>query len=290
MHVLFSRDAAGVSFSSRSTKKEKLMMYMVRLTALAGVLVTPAACSEDVSNEASDSGTGGTSEATQGEEASATSGTGGESSTSSEESTGGGASSGGESSTSFSESGGETTDGSEDAAEFEEALQGTWQASCVPLDSGDSQPPTWSRSTIINGDVDAFSFEIFGDSECTEMLARFEIRSGARVGPERGDIAENTRELDVFFEDILATAYADAFVETFEMAGCGSRPWEVGEAQSVAETGCSSFEAIADCPADYDLVRIDGDRLYTGVRTGNQCDPAGRPDTLNEWFFERLEE
>lgn len=73
----------------------------------------------------------------------------------------------------------------------------------------------------------------------------------------------------------------------FDESGCGSAPWAAGVEQDVSQTGCLTFQPIADCPADYDIVNLTGDELRSGRRDADMCTPAGRPTALNDWRFSR---
>ena len=110
--------------------------------------------------------------------------------------------------------------------------------------------------------------------------------SGALVpsaGPE-------VRELDVIYERLSATARVEDLAVAFEQAGCGGGDVVVGEAVDITDTGCFTFKSLADCPADYDIMKIDAeDKFYNGVRTANMCVPTGRPTELNSFAFLRVE-
>lgn len=67
--------------------------------------------------------------------------------------------------------------------------------------------------------------------------------------------------------------------------GCGAADFATGVAQDVLGTGCAGFGQYpgADCPADYDLVKRDGDDLFFGARPAdnNMCTAAKRPAALS---------
>jgi len=86
-----------------------------------------------------------------------------------------------------------------------------------------------------------------------------------------------------------STPHVADFVSLFEGAGCGTGPYAIGQTIDTSATGCLDFPPIDACNADYDLIRIDGDRFYDGVRGGDMCVPEGRPSALNAFWFERVE-
>ena len=95
-------------------------------------------------------------------------------------------------------------------------------------------------------------------------------------------------ELDVAFRKLVATAYTAESAAMLGAAGCGAGALGLGEEKDVSATGCLFFRPIAQCAMDYDIVKVEGDRLYNGVRGGDQCVPAGRPRALNTFSFDRV--
>ena len=49
------------------------------------------------------------------------------------------------------------------------------------------------------------------------------------------------------------------------------------------------FQPISAYGFDYGIVKVDGDKLYNGVRGEDQCVVAGRPKALNTYFFAKVQ-
>jgi hypothetical protein len=47
---------------------------------------------------------------------------------------------------------------------------------------------------------------------------------------------------------------------------CGGRVWTRGEPQDVTTTGCLWVTPVSACPQEFDLVKLDGNRLFLGER------------------------
>ena len=182
-----------------------------------------------------------------------------------------------------------TNDGDPELTAVRDSLRrGTWRTGCAPMMMEDGST-AWSTSEIINGgERGSFKFSLYGDNGCTVPLADFLIESRPVVGALVPEAGPGARELDVYFERQSVTPHVQAFVDLFAGAGCGTGPYAVGQLIDTSATGCLNFRSIDDCNADYDLIRIDGDRLYNGVRGGDQCVPEGRPTALNPFAFELI--
>jgi hypothetical protein len=74
-----------------------------------------------------------------------------------------------------------------------------------------------------------------------------------------------------------------AFVDIFMKSKCGDGMWGLDTLQDVSKTGCLSFRSIADCPVEYDIVKVQGDSLQLGVRSadGDLCSEGKRPQELS---------
>ena len=67
----------------------------------------------------------------------------------------------------------------------------------------------------------------------------------------------------------------------FRSQGCGRAGFAVGQATDILADGCAGLGAypLAACPAEHDLVVLDGASLRLGARPadGNLCTDARRP-------------
>lgn len=87
----------------------------------------------------------------------------------------------------------------------------------------------------------------------------------------------------VFYEDkkLLTLKTADAeLIKAFGFTACNLVK---DVEQDISATGCSAWQSVANCPADYDLLSLDKDgKLYFGDRPAdnNMCTHDRRPTKL----------
>ena len=175
-----------------------------------------------------------------------------------------------------------------EAALVAQDLVGEWGSeSCEAYPDGQGNTNYVTRTfTLTQTDWD-LNFTVFGDDACSFPL--FSSNVGGSFGLQTlssnvEGATEGTFELE--YNDW--TAHADNIVTAFEQSGCGTDEWSVGVAQDVTETGCFGVaKPTSDCSAEYDIVSIDGDKLFFGERITNMCAPEGRPAALNSYAVVR---
>lgn len=178
--------------------------------------------------------------------------------------------------------------GDPELAAVRAAFVGTWTTSCSPSPMADGTM-AWSTYRVTNDGVrGSLRVSLFGDAACTFALADFLLESRQVIGDLVPAAGPGAREYDVYFEHQSVTAHVQGFLDSFRGAGCGTGPYALDQAIDTSATGCFTFQSIMSCNADYDLIRVDGDRFYNGVRGGNMCQPEGRPTTLNPFWFDRV--
>jgi hypothetical protein len=158
-------------------------------------------------------------------------------------------------------------------------LAGRWLSECVDQGNG-----TFARLDFDLTESDwALEYVVHGDAACSAALATVHIAGGYAVERPSAAVA-GAHEARFGFGDKTITAHVDAIAEQLTSAGCGADAWQLGVAQSVAD-GCAAFgqHPIADCPADYDVVKRDGDQLNFGKRPADNdmCTAAKRPTELS---------
>jgi hypothetical protein len=169
------------------------------------------------------------------------------------------------------------------AAPTPPSVSGTWRTTCSTQSSGGQESHTVSEVT--DRTTPRFTVTVYADRACTTPLFAVGNESDRTVGkllPGKTDVWE----LDVKFKRLFVKPLADAALPILTGSGCGS-DLAVGVEKDVSSTGCMFFKPIAQCGGDYDIVKVEGDRFWNGVRAGDQCVPSGRPRELNAWPFEK---
>jgi len=179
-------------------------------------------------------------------------------------------------------SGGEDT-GSGPAPLTGADLVGDWSSEgCEAYDDGNGGQNYLTRSFSLTETRWSLDLTIYGDPDCS-----FALFSSAIEGPYTlGEIAavDGATNGDFGFTTNVWTPLVEDLATVFEDAGCASGAWEVGVGQDVTETGCIGVaHPIAECPVEFDIVKVDGNALYFGARVTDMCVESGRPSALNAY-------
>ena len=170
------------------------------------------------------------------------------------------------------------------AALVAQDMVGEWSSeNCEAYPDGQGGTNYVTRNFTLTETTWDLNFTVFGDDVCSFPL--FSSNVGGPFGLQAlssnvDGATEGTFELE--YNDW--TAHAENIVTALEQSGCGTGEWSVGVAQDVTETGCFGVaKPKSDCAAEYDVVSIDGDKLFFGERITNMCAPEGRPAALNSY-------
>lgn len=168
-----------------------------------------------------------------------------------------------------------------------DSLVGRWQSACTPMNAQqafkldfDIQSATW-----------VLDYDVFGDTTCTTKFLTVRIE-----GPyETGNVSapSGAREARFGFARKLITPHGEAasgFLASEQ--GCGATGFAAGVARDISTSGCAGLgqRPIAQCPADFDLVKRDGDGLRFGARPADNdmCTPDKRPTALAPVVSQRV--
>ena len=168
------------------------------------------------------------------------------------------------------------------AALVSQDIVGEWSSeSCEAYPDGQGGTNYVSRTFTETPTKWDLNLTVFGGDACSFPLFSSNVGGPFRLQTLSSSVngaTEGTFELE--YNDW--TAHAENIVTTLEQSGCGTGEWSVGLAQDVTETGCFGVaKPKSDCAAEYDVVSIDGDKLFFSERITNMCAPEGRPAALN---------
>jgi hypothetical protein len=161
------------------------------------------------------------------------------------------------------------------------ALSGRWISPCTPNDSG-----AFTLDFTLDADRWSVDYATFGDAACSAPFLTVHIAGPYEItGPSS---VEGASEGRFAFDEKTVTAHAEGAVGFLAGLGeaCGGPgTWELGVARDVGAAGCPALgqRAIADCPADYDLVSVTATELRFGARPADNdmCSPERRPTALS---------
>jgi hypothetical protein len=111
-------------------------------------------------------------------------------------------------------------------------------------------------------------------------MRTFQFRDGGdyRVG-EPGPEGSFATDFDEDWKRVTLFLTDPAMIAAFGMAECNLTP---NLEADISETGCASWRPVTDCGTDHDLLKVEGDAMYFGVRPADNdmCTPEKRPTTL----------
>lgn len=126
---------------------------------------------------------------------------------------------------------------------------------------------------------------VFGDPACQIRLFSVRIEGDYMLGQAS---VQGSREIVLRFQRKSAAAHDPAIAGAFNKARCGVGDWLVEIPKDISRTGCITTRPInEDCLADYDIVRVEGNKMRFGQRQTNLCRPELRPKQLSPYALER---
>jgi hypothetical protein len=165
------------------------------------------------------------------------------------------------------------------AADVATVLPGFWEHERCQVQERDGQR-TGSRSLFAIFDREwGIAFTQYADAACQRPVLTATLRGTYEPTAASAGVPGATNVTFRFAHKGL-TAHDPALVDRLNGGACGSRRWALGIENDVTATGCLAIEAVSVCAQEFDLVRVDGDRLYLGERPqpgSNICAAERRP-------------
>ena len=163
----------------------------------------------------------------------------------------------------------------------ESDLAGTWVGPCYPSPAGDG---SFNQLTFVMTDAMwDLDYVAHGTDDCSAPFLTVNIAGGYTL-EGASDVEDGARNGTFFFSTKTVTPHAEAAVGVVNYA-CGGTDAAVDVAFDISG-GCPGLGAypIADCPADYDIVKLseDGTQLTFGARPADNdmCSEDKRPTTF----------
>ncbi|MBA4183747.1 MAG: cyclase family protein [Acidobacteria bacterium] len=158
-----------------------------------------------------------------------------------------------------------------------EQLSGTWKSAAAEnIGSGIFR----TRKFTFTKERWLIEVVIYGDKEMTEALFSFVGEGPYKLGEVSTIAPGATNAVFRFDKKSLTLLTADkAIISRFKFDECGLSG---GVPKDVSAKGCSNFTSIAVCGQEYDLVKIEKNKLQLGARPadGIMCSEEKRPKSL----------
>jgi kynurenine formamidase len=161
----------------------------------------------------------------------------------------------------------------------ENQLLGTWKSP-----TAESVGNVGFRTREFTFTKDRWQIEVvfYDDEKMLKPLFSF-VGEGRYETGEASTIAPNAANAVFHFDKKSLTLLTDdaAAIKRFGFANCNLTK---DITKDISENGCSNFTAIAACGQEYDLVRLDENKLQLGSRPadGNMCSVDNRPKSLGQ--------
>jgi hypothetical protein len=145
------------------------------------------------------------------------------------------------------------------------SIAGIWENErCDVQERNGRQSSSSSVFVFLDGEW-ALEFTQYSDGACTmpSLRAFFHGRyritepSSAVAGAYHATFGFSLKRLTLYDDDLLAQA---------NRGGCGAHKWTRGREEDVSSTGCLWVVPVSACREEFDLVKLDGERLLLGER------------------------
>lgn len=150
------------------------------------------------------------------------------------------------------------------------SIIGTWETErCVVQERDGIQTSSRSLFVFLAREW-ALEFAQYSDAACTMPSLRAFFQGRYRLtGPSSA--VSGAHHADFEFSIKRLTLYDDGLLAQANRGACGHRAWTRGREEDVSQTGCLWVVPVSACPQEFDLVKVDDERLFLGERP-----PAGQ--------------
>ncbi len=123
----------------------------------------------------------------------------------------------------------------------------------------------------------SLKIDFYDDEDCAKHLFSLDVEGPYDLGPN-AMVPRDATTARFDLRKMTLTPRSEESAAVFQEGGCGASDWKVGEGQAIAERGCLGLTpTIGSCPAEYDIVKIEGGALYLGDRSLGMCVPERYP-------------
>jgi hypothetical protein len=145
------------------------------------------------------------------------------------------------------------------------SIAGIWESErCDVQDRNGRQ--TSSRSVFVFLDDEwALEFTQYSDAACTTPSLRAFFHGRYRITEPSSALA-GAYHATFGFSVKRLTLYDDGLLAQANRGACGTRTWTRGREEDVSSTGCLWVVPISACREEFDLVKLEGERLLLGAR------------------------
>jgi Adenomatosis polyposis coli down-regulated 1 len=145
------------------------------------------------------------------------------------------------------------------------SIAGIWESERCDVQDRNGRK-TSSRSIFVFLDAEwALEFTQYSDAACTTPSLRAFFNGRYRITEPSSALA-GAHHATFGFSVKRLTLYDDGLLAQANRGGCGTRTWTRGREEDVSSTGCLWVVPISACREEFDLVKLEGERLLLGER------------------------
>jgi Adenomatosis polyposis coli down-regulated 1 len=142
------------------------------------------------------------------------------------------------------------------------SIAGIWESERCDV----QERQTSSRSIFVFLDGEwALEFTQYSDAACTTPSLRAFFHGRYRI-TEPSSVVAGAYHTTFGFSVKRLTLYDDGLLAQANRGACGTRTWTRGREEDVSSTGCLWVVPVSTCREEFDLVKLEGERLLLGER------------------------
>jgi hypothetical protein len=145
------------------------------------------------------------------------------------------------------------------------SIAGIWESErCDVQERNGKQTSSTSVFVFLDGEW-ALELIQYPDAACTAPSLRAFFHGRYRITEPSRAVA-GAYHATFGFSVKRITLYDDGLVAQANRSACGTRTWTRGREEDVSATGCLWVVPVSACREEFDLVKLDGERLMLGER------------------------
>jgi hypothetical protein len=144
------------------------------------------------------------------------------------------------------------------------AVVGFWESEMCVVQDRDGDRTSSKSTFVFLGREWALEFVQFADDRCARPTMKAFLTGQYQI-TEPSSVVPSAHDATFGFSHKAVTLYAQSLLAEANRV-CGGRVWKQGEPQDVTSTGCLWVTPVSACPQEFDLVKVDGNRLFLGER------------------------
>jgi Adenomatosis polyposis coli down-regulated 1 len=162
-------------------------------------------------------------------------------------------------------------------------LLGPWVSKTCETFEVDKQPNFLKRDFKFSASKWQLKYTIFADPGCNVPLFTTKIAGPYTLGQTVN--LNNTRKITWGQNAKFITAHVPDIQNVLNETGCGNTALPLNTERDISTTGCMALGIanVKDYPQEYDILKLENNQLFTGLRTEGMNLEQNRPTQIFEF-------